>query len=302
MDYLIYLVVRAIVAVFQALPIQTVARIGRAGGAIAYFLDVRHRNVAIKNLTRCFAPEKTPEEIRVIAKMNYRNIGEVYCCILKTAAMPDEEVRQIMQVKGAEKIPAKGPDGKLLNRVIAGGHFGNYELATRASAFVPGYRGVATYRGIGSSRLNQLLLDMRTVSGNLLFDRRAGADQVRLAMSEGGKLLTLAVDQSDRSGGIELPFLGYYAWTSRSAAVLAQRYKCDIFPAISYRVGLAHWVVEIGDPIVTEINGERRLAADIMREVNAALEAGVRRDPANWFWVHNRWKTKDGKPPRKVES
>jgi lauroyl/myristoyl acyltransferase len=27
-----------------------------------------------------------------------------------------------------------------------------------------------------------------------------------------------------------------------------------------------------------------------MREVNLALEAAVRRDPANWFWVHRRWK------------
>jgi lauroyl/myristoyl acyltransferase len=24
--------------------------------------------------------------------------------------------------------------------------------------------------------------------------------------------------------------------------------------------------------------------------VNQAFEQAVRRDPANWFWVHNRWK------------
>jgi lauroyl/myristoyl acyltransferase len=27
-----------------------------------------------------------------------------------------------------------------------------------------------------------------------------------------------------------------------------------------------------------------------MRDVNRAFEAAVRRDPANWFWVHRRWK------------
>jgi lauroyl/myristoyl acyltransferase len=27
-----------------------------------------------------------------------------------------------------------------------------------------------------------------------------------------------------------------------------------------------------------------------MRDVNSAFEKAVRRDPANWFWVHNRWK------------
>ena len=34
----------------------------------------------------------------------------------------------------------------------------------------------------------------------------------------------------------------------------------------------------------------RPLPEDIMRDVNRAFEAAVRRDPANWFWVHNRWK------------
>jgi lauroyl/myristoyl acyltransferase len=27
-----------------------------------------------------------------------------------------------------------------------------------------------------------------------------------------------------------------------------------------------------------------------MGDVNRAFEAAVRRDPANWFWVHKRWK------------
>ena len=27
-----------------------------------------------------------------------------------------------------------------------------------------------------------------------------------------------------------------------------------------------------------------------MRDVNRSFEAAVRRDPANWFWVHRRWK------------
>ncbi len=27
-----------------------------------------------------------------------------------------------------------------------------------------------------------------------------------------------------------------------------------------------------------------------MLDVNRAFEEAVRRDPANWFWVHKRWK------------
>ena len=32
-----------------------------------------------------------------------------------------------------------------------------------------------------------------------------------------------------------------------------------------------------------------------MRDVNRAFETAVRRDPANWFWVHRRWKAAETK-------
>jgi KDO2-lipid IV(A) lauroyltransferase len=27
-----------------------------------------------------------------------------------------------------------------------------------------------------------------------------------------------------------------------------------------------------------------------MRDINVVFEKAVRRDPANWFWVHDRWR------------
>jgi len=72
--------------------------------------------------------------------------------------------------------------------------------------------------------------------------------------------------------------------------VLALRYEAELFTAICYRIGLAQWRVELGEKIATQENGHPRPSDEIMREVNQALETAVRRDPANWFWVHRRWK------------
>jgi KDO2-lipid IV(A) lauroyltransferase len=38
-----------------------------------------------------------------------------------------------------------------------------------------------------------------------------------------------------------------------------------------------------------------------MREVNRSFEKAVRRDPANWFWVHRRWKLKNPTTPVEAE-
>ncbi len=60
-------------------------------------------------------------------------------------------------------------------------------------------------------------------------------------------------------------------------------------------MGLAKWRFAPGDAVPTHERGRPRSAEDIMRDVNRAFETAVRRDPANWFWVHRRWKAAETK-------
>jgi len=46
MDKPLYFLVRSLVWLLQALPLGWVARVGRAGGELAYWADRRHRRVA----------------------------------------------------------------------------------------------------------------------------------------------------------------------------------------------------------------------------------------------------------------
>ena len=93
MNTLIYWLGRALVALLQALPLTWVARLGRAGGVLAYWLDARHRRVALKNLTMCFGAQKSPAEIRALARENFRRIGENYASAVKTISMSFDELR-----------------------------------------------------------------------------------------------------------------------------------------------------------------------------------------------------------------
>ncbi len=68
MEALLYIMARAAVALIQALPLTWVALLGRWGGGLAYWLDKRHRRVALRNLTMCFAREKSRAEIRALAQ------------------------------------------------------------------------------------------------------------------------------------------------------------------------------------------------------------------------------------------
>ncbi len=289
METLLYVVARTLIACLQALPLRIVARVGRAGGGLAFWLDARHRRVAIKNLTRCYDAEKSPAEIRALAKENFRRIGENFASAIKTAAMTPEQLRPHFDFVGAEKILPHEVNQGPQSRVVAIGHFGNFELYARFGQFVPIFKCATTYRGLRQPSLDRLLQSLRERSGCRFFERRTEADALKACMTETGLLLGLLADQRAR-GGACLPFFGHDCLTSCAPAVFALRYRCPLHTAICYRMSLARWRVEVGDEIPTHANNLPRSSPDIMRDVNRAFEIAIRRDPANWFWVHDRWK------------
>jgi KDO2-lipid IV(A) lauroyltransferase len=290
METLFYWLARTLIAIIQALPLRAVARVSRAGGAVAFWLDARHRKVALQNLQMIFGHEKSPEEIRSIAKENFRRLGENYCSAIKTAAMTPDEMKKHFVFTGAEKILPHEANAGPQSRIIAVGHFGNFELYARFGQFVPIFKCATTYRALNQPSLNRLMQSLRETSDCMFFERRSEGKVLRTHMSDTGLLLGLLADQSEGRGGIRLPFLGHDCMTSAAPAIFALRYHCPLHTAICYRTGLAHWEIEAGDEIPTRVNDEPRPVAEIMRDVNRAFEIAVRRDPANWFWVHRRWK------------
>ena len=288
MDTLLYAVARAFVAVIQLLPLNAVARLGRAGGALAFQLDRRHRRVVRDNLAMCFGNEKSPDEILTIARENFCRIGENYLCAIKTSAMTAAQLKPHVEFAGIERLPQKNGDAPLANVVVAIGHFGNFELYARFHDARPDYQCATTYRALRQPVLNRLMQDLRGTSGCLYFERRTDGPLLRAAMNRGGIILGLLADQS--SQGLHAPFLGHDCNTGLAPAVLALRYNADLYSAICYRVAPAKWRVELGEKIPTHTGGHPRPSEAIIREMNRALETAVRRDPANWFWVHRRWK------------
>ena len=294
MDRILCFITRIGIGLLQALPLRWAAQLGRGGGELVFWLDGRHRRMAITNLTRCFHPEKSAAEIRALAHENFRRIGENYCCGIKTAMLNPAQLKKVLQISGAGTAGIFSTTSLSANRVFAAGHFGNFELFSRLAVYIEGWQFAVTYRGIRPPAFNQMLLTLRTQNGCQMFERRTESEALKHALNKGGHLLVLFADQSAGDGGVELPFFGHPCLASRAPAVMAMRYDCELFVPICYRTGLGRWIIETGDAIATHREGKRRSSEDITRDINAAMETAVRRDPANWFWVHNRWK------PRRV--
>jgi len=296
MDTLLYYFARGLIGLFQALPISGGARLGRFFGGLVYLVDARHRRVAIRNLTMCFGAEKSPEEIRALAKENFKRIGENFVSAIKSSSMSFEEIEDRVEIVGAEKLFLSKMVAPTASIVVAIGHFGNFELFAQLARGLPLHRRATTYRALKSPAINRILQRLREKSGCLYFERRSDGAALRTALRTNNLVLGLLCDQHSGDHGLRLPFLGHDCNTSKAPAIFALRFDAPLHTAICFRTKLAHWRVEVGDVIPTRENGEPRSLAAIMLDVNRAFEDAVRRDPANWFWVHNRWKQSRLKP------
>src|SRR5207244_11083373 len=125
MDYVLFLLARAAVAFLQALPLPTVARLGRTGGFVTYLFDARHRRVALNNLTVCLGQEKSAGELRALARENFKRIGESFACALKTAAMSAEELRGHVEFAVPSSVSSAPAGSHPPTLVVAIGHFGH---------------------------------------------------------------------------------------------------------------------------------------------------------------------------------
>lgn len=103
-----------------------------------------------------------------------------------------------------------------------------------------------------------------------------------------------AIDHNtSRSEAFFLPFLGEEAAVNKGPAVLAVRAKALVWPIALIRDGDRYRII-IEEPLDTALlegDAEEKALA-VAAFYTEANERMVRRAPDQWFWMHNRWKTK----------
>ncbi len=266
------------------------ARLGRFFGWFAYVIDRGHRRVALVNLEAVFGRKKSTKEIHALARENFRRIGESFVCGVCTAGLVGEKLDRVLEVVGKEKLIPKDETNPLPSRILAIGHFGNFEIFVNAACSLSGYKTATTYRAVKPEALNDLLLSYRESTNSIFFERTRDSAKLKTMLKAGGIVLGLVSDQGGGPRGVQGPFMGIECSTSPAPAILARRFKYPFFTAICYRTGLARWKIEVGDEIPLREGGKPRTTQAITEDMNRAFEQAVRRDPANWFWVHNRWR------------
>jgi lipopolysaccharide heptosyltransferase II len=284
MDRIVFAVYRAASIVLRALPLKLVWWIGRTLGHCAYYLGGKYRRLALRNLGIAFAGEKADAELRATAREHFRSLGSNFLSGLTIGGLPKEALRELVEFVGLEHVERTIGSGQGCVMVIS--HIGNWELFSQLYPLLFSCPLGTIYQRLGNPHIDAEVRSSRARLGVQLFERKEGFQGAIKTLRAGG-IVGVLIDQHAGDAGVWCPFFGRLASTSSLAAMLALRTDAALIPGAAYSSGSGRWRLVIDPPVTVE---ERDTDA-VTAQLNVVLERQIRRQPADWFWVHNRWKT-----------
>jgi KDO2-lipid IV(A) lauroyltransferase len=289
--------VTLLIRLVALVPRGPAVRIGAFLGGLAFHLFGDARRLALRHLALAF-PERTEAWRADVARRMFVHLGMSAMEITSIGSFAGEVERYMRIDPGPLRKALAGGKGI----VFVTGHLGNWELMARLVARVGAPVSAVAKRG-SDARLMGLIEAWRR-DGNVttLWREDPSTARALLRVFKRNEVLGILVDQDTRVQGIWVPFFGRPAYTPRAPADLALRSGAPILVGTSHRKG-----ERPGDGFlfeVTEVPYDPAPAdreAEVLRVTaacQAVMEEAIRRHPADWVWMHERWKTQ----PESAES
>ena len=138
------------------------------------------------------------------------------------------------------------------------------------------------------------MLELRSESGLTAIGHREASRRVSQSLKKNGFTAFLVDHNCSRKEAVFLPFLEDIAAVNVGPALLALRAKAVIYPVFLLRDGMGGHFLHMEPPLRTaDLEGSiNERAAIIAQHYTDAVAKAVRAYPAQWFWMHQRWKTR----------
>ena len=256
--------------------------LGRAVGGVLHAALVGRRRVAATNVRLCF-PELDDAARRKLVRDSFRELGIGLFEFARAWWGTLDGLPRHSEVHGLEHVEAARAAGRGV--ILLSGHFVTLEMCGRLLCRDVPVAGM--YRPHAQGVLEWAVRRGRLRYAAAMFSRDALRPAVR-HLKQGG-VLWFAPDQETRRGdSVFVPFFGNPAWSLSSTHQLARLSGAAVLPFFHRRRADGRgYVLEVKPAL------EGFPSADAMADtarVMAAVEAMVRAAPAQYLWIHKRFK------------
>ncbi len=271
---------------FRCLPLAVQAACGRALGRLGWHVVRGRRRVALRNLELCF-PELSSAERERLARAHFRWLGrsQLERGLLWYAS--PARLRRLIHVVGDVQL-AERSDRPVM---WLAPHFMGLDVAGASVLLFQKRKGISIYQAQSDKVMDAALRRGRLRLGNAeIFSRDEAGKALFRAIRKGDAFFNLPdMDFGTRDAAF-VPFFKVPAATLLAPSRLAKALNMVVQPVVAeilpggqgYRVRFEEpWAdFPTDDPV-----------ADAAR-MNRWIEAEIRRNPAQYLWVHRRFKTR----------
>ncbi len=241
------------------------------------------------NLRLAFGEEKSERELAALARECYRHFGLCMAEFIRLPAMSAEEIQALAELRGSEHIDAALADGR--GAILLTGHLGNWEL-TGSRIAAAGYPLSVIARAQRDSAITEYVRETRETMGMRVLHRDV-AVRASLKALRRNELVGILMDQNAGEDGIFVDFFGHLASTAPGAAAFALRTDAAVLPTFGWRNADGTHTVQVYPAVRLIRSGDHE---SDLRENTArytkVIESQIRLHPAQWFWLHKRWKAR----------
>ncbi|MFT7413999.1 MAG: KDO2-lipid IV(A) lauroyltransferase [Methylophagaceae bacterium] len=264
------------------LPVKGQLMVGKGLALIMTPLMKSRKKIAQRNLELCF-PELSEEQRTALLEENFRTMGMM---LIETALSwwaSDASLQKRVRYEGLENLEAALARGKGV--ILLTGHFTSMELGGRLIMLKnPCY---VMFRELNNQLFNSVMMRARTYHSEGIVLRDDPRSMVRALRKN--KIVWYAPDQDfGRKMSVFAKFFGVPAATVPATARLVKMSDAAVIPFVPRREKNGSYTLSLSAPLTDFPSGEDVADAQV---INDLLEKEVRQSPAQYLWIHRRFKT-----------
>jgi len=266
---------------------------------LAYRFASKQKRIALESLSFAFGKEKSASELDKIIKDCFTFMSKSAVELMFLFDKP-HILKKRVTLAGKENLDCALAKG--CGVVLVSAHFGNFPLLLVRLA-VEGYTVGGIMKPMHDKRVEEIFLEKRKKFGvkTIYSQPRDTCVNNTIQALRNNELIFIPIDQNFGTGGVFVNFFGRKAATAAGPVVFAQRTGAALLPCFIIRNSDdSHQIIfEPAVKLEESKDAKDTILINIQKLTNV-IEAYIRKYPAEWGWIHRRWKSQPSEKEARV--
>ena len=256
-----------------------------------YFLIYRvagyRKKVVFENLKNSF-PEKTEDELNLIAKDFYHHLGDLLIESIKASKMSESEVIKRFIMKRSEILDDLYTQGRSV--IVVAGHYNNWEWPGIAAGTQMLHKPVGFYKPLTNPYVDNYVKKTRVRGRSALVSITNTIEVFKTDWMEPAAFYMIA-DQSPSTARLAywVKFMNQDTATLHGPEKYARVHNMPVFYVDIQKVKRGYYETEF---ILLSENPSQTRTGEITQKFIQILEEKIRAKPQYYLWSHRRWTLK----------